>query len=684
MAKQDNTIRLLLVEDSVEDAEALTTVLRNGGIAVRPQRVESPEQFAEQLNGAVDLVLANPKSKFTLPKVAEAIARSAKDVSLIAHYSTINDDTLLQAYRDGAGAVALRKPEHLQRVVKREFQNLSTRRNVALLEASLKETERRAEALLDSSRDPICFVHEGMHVHANRAYLEMFGFEAFDEIEGTPILDMIAPQHAEQFKTLLRKLSKGEKPPSKLELEAKKSDGTEFDALMEFAEATYEGEPCQQITFRLQLGAASLDVDTDMVTGLFTRPRLLRELDAVVADAARGRDDLALVMLEPDNWKQLIDTIGLGSADLLLTEMAQLMREFGNETDQLGRLSDTTFAMLIKGSPHAEAAQRAEQMRAKFEEKLFELPSKALSLTVSLAVVMVGDKIANVDAILGQAASALKAAQAAGGNQVKVFDPAAQDKATAEADRQRLEQIQHALKHQGFILFYQPIISLHGAEGEFYEILLRMQGANGAEILPAGFFPIAERNNLLPAIDRWVIASAIRSLAERERAGHRTTFFIKITPQSLDDPTLLPWIAEHLKQNKLRGDALVFEMPESKVLTHMKPVRLFVKALEQMQCQFALEQFGSGQNSFQLLKHVNASYLKLDRAYMADLPKNKENQQKIRELCNEAQAQGKLTVAEFVEDAASMSVLFTFGVNFVQGNFLQEPEKVMSYEAAGA
>lgn len=686
MAKQDNVIRLLMVEDSVEDAEQLISVLRNGGIAVRPNRADSAEHFADQLaQHPIDVVLVNPKAKtMPLTAVADVVARSGKDVALVALLGSAGEDDVLKAYREGATAIALRaKAEHLQRVVQREFDNLSTRRTVRKLEASLRESERRCDALLDSSRDPICFVHEGMHVRANRAYLEMFGFESFEELEGSPILDMIAPQHAQQFKELLKKLSKGEKPPTKLELNAQKSDGTEFDAVMEFAEATYEGEPCQQITFRLQLGASALDVDTDIVTGLYTRSRLLKELDQVVSEAAEGRSDLALVMFEPDNFKSIIDTIGLANADLLLTGMADALRDFAGLEDQLGRLSDTTFALLTKRSPHDEAATRAEKMRKTFEDKLFELSSKSLSLTVSLAVVMIGEKIANADAILGQAATALKAAQIAGGNRVQVFDPAAQDKADAEADRQRLEQIKGALKNNGFILFYQPIISLHGAEGEFYEILLRMQGTKG-EILPSGFFPIAERNNLLPAIDRWVIASAIRSLAERERAGHKTTFFIKITPQSLDDPTLLPWIHEHLKQAKVGGDSLVFEMPESKVLTNMKPVRLFVKGLEQLHCSFALEQFGSGLNSFQLLKHVDAKYLKLDRTFMQDLPKSKENQQKIKELCDEAHRQDKLTVAEFVEDAASMSVLFTYGVNFVQGNFLQEPEKVMAYEFAGA
>ncbi len=684
MGKQDNVIRLLMIEDSVEDAEQLVSVLRNGGIAVRPVRAENVEHLQLQLKTqSFDIVVINPASKtVTIAGAAEAIAKSGKDLPLITLIAAATDDTILNPYREGATAVAIRgKVEHIHRVVRREFDNVNTRRNVRRLEASLRESERRCEALLDSSRDPICFVHEGMHVRANKAYLEMFGFEDSEDIEGTPLLDMIAPEHAPGFKDLLKKLSKGEKPPVRLELKGRKGDGTEFDAIMEFAEATYEGEPCQQITFRQHTG--TVDADTDIVTGLYTRSRLLKELDHVVTEAAEGKTDLALMMVEPDNFKALLDTVGIGNADLLLADMAGVLREFTDESDQLGRLSDTTFAILLKRNSHEDAAKRAEQMRKRFEDKLFELSNKSLSLTVSVAIVMVGEKIANADAILGQATNKLKAAQGAGGNRIEIFDPAAQDKKDAEGERQRLNEIKSALKSNGFILFYQPIISLHGADGEFYEILLRMQGAHG-EIPPAGFFPVAERNNLLPAIDRWVIASAVRALAERERAGHRTTFFVKLSPQSLDDPTLLPWIAEHLKQNRVRGDALVFEMPESKVLTNMKPVRMFVKGLEQLHCAFALEQFGSGLSSFQLLKHVDAKYLKLDRQFMAELPKSKENQLKIKELCDQAHQLGKLTVAEFVEDAASMSLLFTYGVNFVQGNFLQEPEKIMAYEFAGA
>lgn len=690
MSKQDNVIKLLLIEDSVEEAEQLISMLRNGGIAVRPARAGNTDELKAQLaTQTPDLLLVNLAARgVTLKDASSAANATGKDVAVIAVAVKADEDTVANAFTDGARALTLRnRAEHVQSIVRREFEALLMRRSVRRLEASLRETERRCEALLDSSRDPIAYVHEGMHVRANKAYLDMFGFEEFDELQGMSLLDMIAPDDAEDFKALLKKLSKGEKPPQKLNLKAQRADGTTFDATMEFAEASYEGEPCQQIIFRQQTVsvelARELDVlrSKDLVTDLFNRQYCLTELERAVGEAAKGRNDRALLLLEPDNFKQLLDTVGLGNADLLLGDMANLMRRHIHEADVAGRFGEHTFGVLVSRRSPEEIRQLGETLRKAFEERIFEVGKQSLTVNVSIGGALIGEKNANVQAVLTQATNALRGAQTEGGNRVHVFDPAAKDRADEEKNRHWLTLVKDALANDGFVLFYQPIISLHGAEGEFYEILLRMQGPKG-EITPNFFLPVAEQHGLMPAIDRWVIGHAIKALAEREKAGHKTTFFVKLTPQSLDDQTLVPWIAQQLKNARLRGDALVFEMPESKVVTSLKPARAFVTGLKQVHCGFALEQFGSGLNSFQLLKHVDADYLKIDRNFMAELPKNKENQEKIKELCDQAHHAGKLTVAEFVEDAASMSILFTCGVNFVQGNFLQEPEKVMAYETA--
>ena len=688
MKRQDQVIKLLLIEDSVEEAEQLISMLRNGGMPVRPARAENADELVAHLDGHTpDVILVNPESKaIKLSDVTSIANLGGKDMAIIAVVTHPNENLIVSAFNDGARALALRnRAEHVQSVVRREFESLNMRRSVRRLEAALRETERRCDALLDSSRDPIAYVHEGMHVRANKAYLDMFGYDEFADIEGMSILDMIASNDADDFKALLRKVSKGEKPPQRLNLTVQRADGSTFPSVMEFGEASYEGEPCQQISFRIADDNADLakELDAlrqkDLVTELFNRQYGLTELDRMVGAVAGGAADQAVLIAEPDDFKRLLDTIGLGNADLMLGDMALLLRRHLRETDVAVRLAEHTFAILSKGRSADALRELAETLRKAFEDHIFEVGKQSINANVSIGGVVIGEKNASVQAVLAQVAQTLRAAQAEGGNRVNVFDPAAQDKAKDEESRHWLALVKDAIENSKFVLFFQPIISLHAAEGEYYEVFLRMRGPKG-DISPNFFMPVAEQNGLLQRIDRCVIRDAIVALAEREKAGHRTTFFIKLTPQSLEDQTLVPWIAQQLKNARVRGDAIVFEMPESKVVTSLKPARAFVSGLKQIHCGFALEQFGSGLNSFQLLKHVDANYLKIDRSFMVDLPKTKENQDKIREICDQARQTDKMTVAEFVEDAASMSILFTCGVNFVQGNFLQEPEKVMAYE----
>jgi len=690
MTRSDNIIKLLLVDDSVDDAEQTISILRNGGIAVRPARagtdVELEAAFEQQMP---DLIIVDIGSKnLSIKQVHDVAERGGRDIALIGSGRGLTEDAIVKAFRDGARAMMLRDShEHVQMIVRREFEALTMRRSVRRLEASLRESERRCEALLDSSRDPIAFVHEGMHVRANKAYLEMFALDDFEDVEGMSILDMIAPQDADDFKALLKRLSKGEKPPQRLNLKAQRTDGSTFDATMEFTEASYEGEPCQQITFRQQAVDPNLTQEIeamrskDLVTDLYNRQHLMTQLEEAASRAVNGKNDQSLLLIEPDNFKPVLDTVGLGNADVLLGDMATLLRKHLGEADVASRIAEQTFAILLTGHDIEATRKLGDKLRNAFSEKIFEIGKQSINLTVSVGGALISEKNANAATVMNLGTTSLRSAQTEGGNRVNLIDPSEQDKAAVESTRRWIEAIDHALANNGFVLYYQPIISLHGAEGDFYEILLRMAGPKG-EIPPAQFLPIAERNGRMPAIDRWVIANAIRAIAERERAGNKTTFFVKLTPQSLEDVTLLPWIAQQLKTARQRGDSLVFEMPESKVVTSLKPARAFAKGLEQIHCGFALEQFGSGLNSFQLLKHIPVNYLKIDRNYMAELPKHKENQEKIKDICDQAHHAGKLTVAEFVEDAASMSILFSCGVNFVQGNFLQEPEKILSHAAA--
>ncbi|MDR2872547.1 MAG: PAS domain S-box protein, partial [Xanthomonadaceae bacterium] len=237
-----NTMRVMIVDDSIEDAEAVVSTVRNGGVAVRPFRPQSNEEITQIITSQpIDLALVSKSQQFPQTVVEKLIDASGKDIPLIALVGTINDSAMMEAMAGGARAVALKwQPEHLLSVLQAERAELENRRRLRRLEIMLRETERRCDALISSSRDPIAYIHDGMHVRANEAYLTMFGFESFEDVEGMPLLDMVAPQDMESFKQLLKAMAKGEPAPPEYRLHLRQQDGTIFPAKLEFASASYE------------------------------------------------------------------------------------------------------------------------------------------------------------------------------------------------------------------------------------------------------------------------------------------------------------------------------------------------------------------------------------------------------------------------------------------------------------
>jgi diguanylate cyclase (GGDEF)-like protein/PAS domain S-box-containing protein len=687
--KQDSVLRLLIVDDSVEAAEAIVSGLRNAGIAVRVARPESETDLPAMLGAPLDLVIAARDARqTTLAATMQAVDASGKDIPVVMVVDTVDDNTLLQAQERGVRSVALRgRPPHVLAVVRTEWADLEARRAQRLLEAQVRETERRCDALIDSSREPIAYVHEGMHIRANQAYLEMFGFDSFDDIEGMSLLDLVAPSHVGDFKTLLKKLSKGETPPPRYELEAIDQNDNHFPAVMEFTPAFYDGEACIQIVFRRQEADPALAREVeelrqrDQVTGLLNRATFLQTLEVAVAGTAQSGAHHGLLLVEPDHFVRMVQEIGLAHADHLIAALGERLRSALGADDVAARFGEHQFAVLSRNSDHVGTVELAERLRACFADHVFSLGERSLSATVSIGGVQIGEKIASVTQVLAKASQGVQSSVGVGGNRAEIFDPGAVDRAEEERVRAWVERIRAAVDGDGFVLHYQPIISLNGEPGETYEALLRLRGATAGELVPPQMFlPIAEEHGLLWEIDRWVVRRAIAVIAERARQKIDTTLLVKITQASLQDETLAKFIAEQLAANKITGERLVLQLPESKVFTHLKQAQDFRASVKRLGCRVGLEQFGTGLNSFQLMQHFEPALVKIDRAFVQDLASNPDNQAKIREMSEKAAAQGAQTIAEFVQDAGSMTFLFSSGVDFVQGHFLAAAGPEMDYD----
>ncbi|HEY5802367.1 MAG TPA: GGDEF domain-containing response regulator [Lysobacter sp.] len=685
---KDTALRLLIVDDSVEAAEAIVSGLRNSGIAVRPSRPENEAELASMIGQhPPDLVLAARDSRIVpITKVMQAVDASGKDLPVLMLIDSIDDTRLLEMFTLGARGVILRgHADHVQSRVRREWADLEARRALRRLEAQVRETERRCDALIDSSREPIAYIHEGMHIRANPAYLEIFGFETFEDIEGMSLLDLIAPARVDGFKQLLKQIGKGDAPP-RHETEARALDGSNFPAVMEFTQASYEGESCLQVILRRQEIDPELAREVeelrqrDQVTGLLNRATFLRALEDAVADAAQNATHHGLLLVEPDHFNRLLQDIGLDAADSLVAAMAGRLRAALGPDDVAARFGEHQFAVLTRNSNHKRSVGLAECLRTAFADNVLETADRSLSTTVSIGGVLIGEKIASVTAVLGKASQCMQSASGVGGNRTDLFDPGAADRAEEERVEAWVARIRDALDADRFVMDYQPLIGLHGEPIEMYESYLRLRGEHGELVPPLTFLPIAEEHGLLWEIDRWVVGRAIAVIGERMRAGKQTTILVKITQASLQDNTLQQFIQEQLTRQGADGGLLVLQLPESKVFTHLRAAQEFQAKVAQFGVRVGLEQFGVGLNSFQLLSHFDAALLKIDRSYMEDLTGNPDHQQRIREIADKARELGKLTIAEFVQDAGSMSVLFGAGIDYAQGNFLAAPGPVMDYE----
>ena len=683
---KDLTLRLMIVDDSVESAETIVTALRNGGIAVRPSRPQSQEELASMLSGQIDLAILGQAQQIPMSALQTQIAGSGKDIPIILLAERIEENALVEAASHGVRAIALRhRPAHLLALVRSEWDDLQARRGLRRIEAQMRETERRCDALIASSRDPIAYIHEGMHIRANDAYLEMFGYESFDDVEGISLLDMVAPQHVEGFKQLLKSMSKGEAPPPQYQVDARNMDGATFPATMEFTTATYEGESCLQVVFRRrvefdpELAREVEDLrQRDQVTGLLNRPTFMVQMEDAVARAGRGEGQYGLLLVEPDHYARLLPDIGLDSADVLIAALAAHLRESVGEPAQLARFGEQSFAVLVEGG-YARTTAIAERVREAFSAQVFSIGERSATVTVSIGGVQIGEKIASVGQVLNRSNECLLAAVELGGNSLRIFDPSAVDRAEQERIERWVSRIKQALAGEGFQLHYQPVLNLQGDPMELYEAFLRLDN-NGELVSPPAFLDIAEEHGLMVEINRWIVAHAIQVIGQRQRSGHATHLMVKITPESFNDPQLLTMIERDLQAHGVPGERLWLQVPEAKVFTHLRGAQQFLADVARLGCKVGLEQFGSGLDSFQLLAHFSPAFLKLDRTFTRDFNQAREHQDKITEITSRAQEAKIRTIAEFVADAASMSMLFSAGVDFVQGDFVAPASPALDFD----
>ncbi|SDO87088.1 EAL domain-containing response regulator [Pseudomonas jinjuensis] len=679
------TIRLLILEDSQNEAERLVSLFRNAGRATRVHRITVGEDLDEIIQQGWDLLIAAPDSRAMAPTDAlNCIRRLSRDIPFIQLVDGNDPDAITGALALGAqDALPQGEDERLVLVANRELNNLEERRARRAAEVALREAEKRCQLLLDSSVDAITYVHDGMHIYANRAYVSLFGYEDAEELEGMPMIDLIATGDQATFKDFLRGYQNSESD-AELLCTGIKGDGQTFSARMSFSPATYDGEPCIQVVIRSESDNSQLEEklrevsSQDLITGLFNRTHFLDLMDIAVERAITASQPATFAYILLDRAQNLQLNLGIASIDLLLADLASLLRAHFPRGTQLARFGDDVFAVLLCDQTPEQARNLLTSLLRKVESHLFDINGRSAQVTLSIGAAGLDEKTSKAQQVIQRAHRCADAVVQKGGNDVKLYDPA--DELAAAANRgDMLAIIQQALEQNSFRLLFQPIISLRGDTHEHYEVLMRLLSPQGQELPTDEVLSAAKAAGLAEKIDRWVLLNSIRLLAEHRAKGHDTKLFVHVSSASLQDAGLLPWLSAALKAARLPADSLIIQISEPDAVTYLKQAKTLSQGLAELHCQVALNQFGCALNPFNTLKHMTVDFVKVDSSYVHDLSRP-ENQESLKTLMASLHAQAKLTIVPMVESASALATLWQAGANYIQGQYLQGPSLAMDYD----
>ena len=415
----------------------------------------------------------------------------------------------------------------------------------------------------------------------------------------------------------------------------------------------------------------------DMLTGLHNRHEFERRLDLAIREARNGEVHHVLCYMDLDQFKLVNDTYGHRAGDELLRQLAELFREAIREHDVLARLGGDEFGILLRDCPLHEANAIAEKIRQLVREFRFTWQERTFDVGVSIGVVPITADSGSMVDVMSYADAACYVAKDAGRNRVHLYS--SDDKAVARHHREMecIHRIHDAFEENRFVLYFQPIAPLREELDDLPrgEVLMRILDENNQPISPMQFVPAAERYNLMPIIDRWVVRTTLGMMREAQGPTDFPPFrcSINLSGQSLNDEHFLEFVLSNIHESDVAGEYLCFEITETAAITNLARARHIINTLKQMGCYFSLDDFGSGLSSFGYLKGLDVDYLKIDGAFIKDIVDDEVDRAMVQAINEIGKVMGLKTIAEFVENEEIIQVLKTLGIDYAQGYGISRP-----------
>lgn len=414
----------------------------------------------------------------------------------------------------------------------------------------------------------------------------------------------------------------------------------------------------------------------DALTGLVNRREFERRLEQLIISARTDKSSHLICYLDLDQFKLVNDTCGHRAGDALLRQLANEIKPMVRQNDTLSRLGGDEFGILLANCPVEQGRMIAEQLRQTVKDFRFSWENQIFSVGVSIGLVPFGPDCPSLDELLSIADSACYAAKDLGRNRVHLYQANDVELNERQGQMQWAANIQHAIDCDRFRLFYQilePLSTEHG-NAQHIEIFVRMLDERDQLVPPGAFIPAAERYNLMPSIDQWVISNTLAWLGDRLHADNSPlNCAINLSGASIGSTEVLERIKSDIERHRIPSHYLCFEITETAAMLDPEAARNFIEELKSLGCRFALDDFGSGLSSFGYLKKLPVDYVKIDGIFIQDMANNEIDQAMVASINNIAHIMGLKTVAEFVEDKKTLGLLRQMGIDFAQGYLIGRP-----------
>ncbi len=697
MSTDIQTVHSLMLDASSNDAEEVLNVLRNSGLAVRATQVVNEEELKDALDRqSWDIFIAkNNCPQLPVDKAVSLIKDSGRDIPCVQLAEEFSAELLFDALTNGINLfIPDGNNQLLELTIHDQLNHLEDRRRRKRAEAQLSETEKRCELLLANSRDAIAYIHEGMHIYANHSYLELFGFVSWDELEAMPIMDMISKKNHDSFKDFLKQQSHSpdETPFDFIGVE---STGEEFEGSLSLSRASYDGESCIQVLIAnrnvddeaLQEKLREL-TNIDTVTGLSNRENILTRLTELIHSAASDQLSSGLAYIELDQFDEWEEKFGLRAADEIRTGVADWLKQISAENDLVARVGDHTFAILRADVNEIDFLEHCEKLLNSFSETLLEANKQTVSGTLSIGICNITESSPDAQQSIYDAHAAANRAISSGGNTIRKYEDSVDGANNNQQQKEILRLIQEAMETGRAHLMFQPIVKLHGESQELFQVLLRVRDEKDEPVPVTKLFPITQGTKLALKLDYWIIAQSLRALKEhRSSTKQETKFFVQLSPTALEDENLSKYILKTTKAANIPNDAIIYQVDESEANTHLKQVITLAKQLSDNGIKMAINRFGSGLVSENILNHLDEKsvpFVRIAGEVVQEELVIKGDTAKLQGLIKLAKANNRTTIVPMIEEAQTLAQIWPMGIDYVQGYYLSPPSPNLYFDFSEA